>query len=391
LVGGDVGDLVNRRPSLGSRLVNLLTRLLAPLLRRSQRDQESLSHDTMPGLDYRRPWVAAWLAVLPGCGCLYNRRPVRAVVFATIYLGLLAVCLLTLTWQFNNWLLGLWVLWVLYCYNDALVLAIRHNGQFWTLRNSLAAYSYLLFAVGVLSLAGQFFLSPVFTLVILKQNVMRPTLCKNDRLFVWKAGYWFHPPRRGDVVFYDPPRYQIEIYKDANTAAQTMRDPNRKIVSKMEIWNEVESTIYVINERRSFERVNAVAGDIVERKAGGRVMLNGAFMPKEYLPLVPDGLPSDFRIQVPPDKVCVLISHFSEDTLLQMGISFGGTAPSPGTPGVRLDGWNEACIVGSKEISGRATAIYHPPARRRWLTGRVSTSESPPLRAAITPQPAPGP
>lgn len=368
LTGGDVADLLGRKSGLDSRLRDLVSRMLAPLRRRAEKAREDLSPDVMPGLDYRSPWVAAWLALLPGGGCLYNRRPRRALVFGAVYLTIVAICLVTLKWKHNNWLLGVWALWMLFSFNDSLVIAIRRNGQFWTPRHSLAAYSFLLFAVSVLSLAGQFFLSPVFTLAIISQNVLKPTLDKGDRVFVWKPVYWFGSPQRGDIVFYDPPRYTITDYRDPTTASRTMRDMNREYVHKMEIWNESESAVYSVNESRAFERVNGVGGDAIDRTAGGPVLLNGRPMPEAWLPLVPEGLPNDFHFVVPPGKYCVLISHFSEDTMMQMGVSFGGTAPYPGAPGMQLQGWQEACIVGDEEIMGLTTAIYHPPERRRWLT-----------------------
>lgn len=362
----DLTDLLSRRRTLLDRLKDGLERLAAPLRRHGGAAERALFRESHPTGRFRPPWVAAMLALFPGGGCLYNRRPLRAAVFASIYLALAAIAVLTLRWDYSNWVLGAWVLWILFCYNDALVLAIRSNGQLWTPRHSLAAYSYLLFAVGCLSLLGQFFLLPVFKLVWIRDEVLEPALARRDRVLVWCASYWFRPPKRGEIVFYDPPAYSLRVLKSPETAEKNQKLMNRPLVHKYEMLMELEDTVYIINESRSFGRVSGLPGDVIERTDGGPLLLNGAPMPPEYYPLVPDGVPPTFHIKVPPDTWCVLISHFSKESFMQIGISFGGTSPSPGSPDVRTENWEKACLV-NKEIIGHVKAVYQPPRHRRFF------------------------
>jgi signal peptidase I len=296
-------------------------------------------------LPYRYPWVAAWLSLLPGGGQLYNHQYTKAALFILSYGMLAAISVFTITKAYSNFVLGVFGLFVLFVYNDGLATAIRINGQLWTLRNSLAAFSYLLFAIGLFLLLGQFFFSPVFKFVHIAHDVLAPAVRKGDRLFVECVTYWFREPRRGDVVFYNPGRYKIEV----------------------------RGTMYLIKERRSVERVMGIPGDRVERK-DGIFYVNGNRIDSSYYPLVTDQISDNFSFdRVPKDRYLVLITHHSYEPGF---MGFGGTSPRLDAPGIIIYGWKEACLVEKKEIIGRVLCIYNPPTHRKFLLPRpVSGSE----------------
>ncbi len=329
--------------------------------------EAAFPREVEPDYQHRRPWVAAWLALLPGCGALCNGRPRRALALGAVYLALLAFAALTLRKPWSNWVLLTWLVWVFFCFNDAFTYTLRRNGQFWTYRHSLAAFSYLFFAIGVCASLGQFLFSPVFTLVWIRDDVLEPGLAARERVLVWKASHWLREPRRGEIVFYDPPRYEIDLPQSPETAARDADLVNRPMLTKYQLLDAIETRKYVIDESRSFGRVIGVGGDTVERRDGGPILLNGRPLAPEAYPLVPDGCPREFHIEVPPGKFCILISHFSKETVMRMGISLGGVSPSPGAQGVNLIGWDKACVVDPEAISGRALAVYHPSPNRRLL------------------------
>ncbi len=342
----DVADLLNRktrRGKLRSWIGNALERLLAPLRRWGQGTDEEPEPPAgdLPGI-HRGPLVAGWLALLPGAGHWYVGRKRRALGFAALHLLLTAAVFLTLTRPWGNLVLAAWILFLLVAFTDAAAAAARGNGQLWTRRHSLAMFSYLLFALGAGAFLVQVALTPVISLVTVRQNVLRPVLAKGDRVLVWSAGYWMSEPRRGDLVYYDPPMYQLDIP------------------------GEIENTTYLVNEQRSFERVNAIGGDVVERIADGPLLLNGDPMPEAYYPLFPEGIPGTFRIQVPKGKYLVMISHISEEGFMSYG-SFGGRSVSPGSKGIIPTTWADACVVPGSVIFGKVLAVVNPPEHRRWV------------------------
>jgi signal peptidase I len=292
---------------------------------------------------YRFPWVAGALALIPSGGQLYNRQYKKAVLLVLGYAAIMAAVVVTIRERYSNVVVAGWILYAIYCYKDAVVSAARINGQHWTLRKSLAMLSYLVFMLGIILLVMQFFMSPVFKLVYVSQDVLRPALRKGDRLFVDCVSYWFREPRRGEVIYYDPERYEIEIP------------------------GTFEGTRYVINERRSFERISGVGGDVVENREG-ELYLNGKPMAEEYKPLKLSELPRNFRFEVPEGRYLAIISHSSTE-----GGLLGGTSPALDA-GKILKGWDKASIIKKGQIIGRVLLIYYPPGHRRFMT--VSEGES---------------
>ncbi|GEM_PF-511277 len=331
-------------------------RFMIPLRRRMDHFRDQAEPDMDADFSYRSPWLAGFLAILPGAGALYMNRRARALFFAAVFVALTLLCLFTLRWRFSNYLLGTWVLWILYSMNDAIALAVRSNGQLWPRRRILAMFFALIFSTGALALTTQFLLTPILKFVSIRRDVLEPAFSRGDRVLVWMPGYWFRDPARGEIVLYDPPAYYLEpiVAEDGNLYA---------------------ADAYLINESMSFERVNGVGGDVVEMRPGGPLLLNGLPMPEAYWPLVPSGMLGNFRIDVPRGKFAVIISHGSMEPF-SYG-SLGGKSPQPGAPGFIPRGLTEASTVGKKEIMGKVIAVYYPPEHRRWI-GLRAPAPAPP-------------
>lgn len=297
-------------------------------------------------VEWRYPWVAGWLGIIPGLGQIYNHQYRKAVWFFLGWVVLLIAFILTITLWVNLAVNALLVIYMLWSFNDGVVTATRINGQEWRLRQTLALLSYLLFMLGVLLMLAQFFFTPLFILVYVSQDTLAPGLRKGDRLFIDCVTYWFRSPKRGEIVYYDPPRYTIEIP------------------------GEVETKTYVINERRSFGRVVGLPGDRYERRAG-KYYLNGQPVPPGLEPLTSSALWQDFEFEnVPEGKILVVIGHASTEEAF-IGV-LGGRSPKF-TEGI-VKGWKEACLVTKKEIFGRGICIYYPPPRRQWLLPKNVTN-----------------
>ncbi len=296
-------------------------------------------------LPYRYPWMAAWLSLLPGGGQFYNHQYKKAGLFILAYGALAAISIFTLTRPYSNLILGTFILFLLCAYNDGLATAIRINGQVWSLRNSLAAFSYLLFALGLFLAVGQFFFSPLFKFVHIAQDVLAPEIRKGDRLFVDCVTYWFRKPQRGEVVYYNPGSYKIE---------------------------QIGGDVYLIKERHSMERIMGVPGDSVERK-DGVFYVNGKPIDKSFYPLVTNQIAENFSFDpVPEDRYLVLITHHSHEPGF---MGFGGTSPPLNAPGIIVHGWKEACLVEKKQIIGRVLFVYNPPTHRKFLLPRPALVE----------------
>ncbi len=304
--------------------------------------KQSLHFELPKGVDWRYPWVAGWLGIIPGLGQIYNHQYTKAVWFFAGWLVLIGVNVFTLTQWINVPIMIGTILYMLWSFNDGVITATRINGQKWTLRLSLAFFSYLLFTLGVLLLLAQYFFTPIFVLVYVSQDVLAPGLRKGDRMFIDCVSYWFRSPRRGEVVYYDPPRYTIEIP------------------------GALQNQVIVINERRGFGRVVALPGDRYERR-DGVYYLNGKPVPPELEPLTSRSLWDNFVFEtVPEGKYLVIIGHASEEEGIPIVNLLGGRSPELKS-GVIVQGWDKACLVTKKEIFGRGICIYFPPPRRQWL------------------------
>ena len=294
----------------------------------------------IPEAPHRFPYLAAFLSLFCGLGQIYNHQYKKAAFFFIAYIIGFAAVISTISAHYSNLIILLFIAFMLYAYNDGLVTAVKINGQIWTFRYSLAAYSSLFFLLGAGFLVGQFFISPIFKIIRVTQNTLAPILHKGDAVFVDCLSYWIVNPRIGDLVFYNPEALHIEI-------------PGM-----------IETTRYSIKERRTFETIMGLPGDIVERKAG-QFFRNGNPMPMWCQPVCPNNIFQDLRFEVPKDKYLAIYSHSPEQ--MQLGLSFGGKTPALNSPNVILVDWDKVCLIEKKQIIGRALFIINPPRHRRIL------------------------
>jgi len=304
-----------------------------------RRVKKALSSE-IPEASYRFPFLAAGLSLVFGLGQVYNKQNKKAVLFCLVDAIGLTIVILTITKPYSNWIIFAFVAFLLYTYNDGLVTALKINGQQWTLRYTLAAYSALFFFLGFVTIIGQFFFFSIFKLINVTQPTLEPYIHDGDMIYVDCLTYKFRNPKRGEVIFYTPKPFHIEVP------------------------GGLESSRYYIWERRTFERIMGIPGDVVERK-NGQFFVNGIPMPPWFQPLVPDNIFETMHFEVPEDRYLAIFSHSPQE--MSLGPSWGGRAPALNTPGVILDGWDETCMVEEKEILGRALFIMNPPPHRKFL------------------------
>jgi len=297
-------------------------------------------HSEIPETSY----LAAGLSLVFGLGQVYNHQYKKAFFFFSGYIIGLGIIIPTITEPYSNLLILLFIAYALYTYNDGLVTALKINGQEWTLRYTLAAYSALFFVLGMGTIIGQFAFVALFKLVHVTQSTIQPFFYKGDIVYVDCLAYKFRKPHRGEIIFYTPEPFEIEIPSGG-----------------------FDSPRYWIQERRTFERIMGLPGDVVERKAG-KFYVNGNPLPSWCQPLLPDNIFNDLRFVVPKDRFLAIFSHSpKESEIFGPLTSWGGKTPPLNAPGVILIGWDKICYVQKKQMIGRVLFVINPPPHRRFF------------------------
>lgn len=309
---------------------------------------QKLQRELPLGVPRRFPWSAAYLAILPGVGQLYNHQKFRALIFALIWLGLLAFFLITFFQPWNNWVLLAFVLWIFYAMADAYSMAVRINGDRWTWRQVIAVWFSVMFYLGAFLFAGQFFGFGLFFLPTVKSPGLAPAFVPGDKLFVLGPPFMTSKLQRGSVVYYDPPRFTF-----TRTGGLT-------------------SDIYSLNEKNSFGVISAVEGESLDVADTGEIRVNGMIVLPHQLPLNPSGVPGPVRFDIPPGHYGILFSHrvIEQGFLSFLGGSYSGDMPTPRDAvrsGLLLELYDEVVQVPESEIEGIVLFRFHPPERRTWF------------------------
>lgn len=295
--------------------------------------------------DYKQPWLAGGLSLIPGVGQLYNKQPKKAAFFITYFIIVLTAVILTITHPYSNIIITGFVCLILYFFNDGVITAIKINEGIWTIRNALATYFYLMFAIGVIYLCLQYLTIPLFILVSVRNSELRPHLEQFDKVLVEKMSYHFRSPQRGEIVYYDPKKFVIEI-------------PGGEVE---------ESSIFVVDMKTNFERVIGMPGESVEWE-NGKFYVNEKELDKKYYPLNINNLLDHLKFDIPQDTYLILITYSPRDDLLNPFAAFGqeNQLPPLRQEGLIIkDSFFEANLVHKDEIIGRAYCIYDPPIRRK--------------------------
>lgn len=131
-------------------------------------------------------------------------------------------------------------------------------------------------AIVIAVLLALFIRGFVFEQALVVGDSMQDTLHDGQRLIVYKTGYFFNPPERGDII--------ILKYHEGTFKYLPFPDPN-----------EID---YI-------KRVIGVPGDVIDIK-NGSVYVNGKKLDEPYAKGTTEKYGMDFPIRIPPDKVFVL-------------------------------------------------------------------------------------
>lgn len=127
----------------------------------------------------------------------------------------------------------------------------------------------------------------VFEPVIVQGESMENTLFTGQKLLVFKTGYYFHPPRAGDIVVL---QYQSGIVE------------NIPFLNK---WNFAKKVFPAIKEIDYIKRVIGVPGDRIDIK-DGFVFINGEKKEELYIKGTTNPRSMEFPCTVPQKTVFVM-------------------------------------------------------------------------------------
>jgi len=331
------------------RRFDFLLRPKIVLGRWARRIRRALAAPLPVGVPHRFPFLAAFLSLAPGLGQLYNHQIKKVPYFLVTFAGFLTLtCLYVTVPYLGNILIFATISVVMASYADALVSAAAINGQYFTLRNKLAALTYPFFLLGFIGFFCailSFFGWPFFSLFHVRGDYMQPALQKGDAICDEGITYLFRSPRPGDVVRYDPPGYSIEV-------------PGGFTTDK-----------HLVDPQNGWERIMAVGGETLEYR-DEKYYIDGKPLSPEYYPLLSGQMYSQFKITCPPDQYIILISAGAVDNSIIIKIQGRARAPSPRNAGVIVIGWAEACCVEEKSILARTWFRSFPGPRRRFFQAK---------------------
>lgn len=289
--------------------------------------ESELRRDVEP----RAPLAAAFLSLIPGVGQLYNYQPRKASLFLAVWVVLIAASAASLLEPWSNVLLLALVLWAVYSFHDGFRTARRLRDGFWHLRLSLGLFAAWIFQLCALLLLAQYVLG--FTAIRFRhmsEPALAPVIHKGDRFAVDIFSYRLRQPRVGEIVYYKPAQIALD------------QGPNMFIEAPL----------------NGLERIVAGPGESFARVRGSYFRNGRAVGPGEG-PINQREVDWDFRLQAPADAYIIIRSYTSGDTV-------GAAAPRMNEV-LAVMGWEDACIVPSRDIIGRVRFVYNPPPHRKFL------------------------
>ncbi len=141
----------------------------------------------------------------------------------------------------------------------------------------------IIIAIVIALLIRGFILEPV----IVNGISMEDTLFSEQRLIIYKLGYFFHPPQKGDIIVL---QYKKGLFG------------NIPILNKLSFLNRVIPSVMEIDY---IKRVIGVPGDKIDIK-DGHVYINGEKLDEKYAKGETHKQLLDFPKTVPPNTVFVL-------------------------------------------------------------------------------------
>lgn len=139
-----------------------------------------------------------------------------------------------------------------------------------------------------------FILANILSLTQVKEESMHPTFSENDRIIVYKLGYFFDEPERGDVVILDKNIHERGI---VDNIIHEVRDIKDNIIYRFA--GNIEKNILI-------KRVVGVYGDIIDIR-DGQLYVNGQRLEEAYIQgQTVANSNNSYPIEVPKGKVFVL-------------------------------------------------------------------------------------
>jgi signal peptidase I len=172
----------------------------------------------------------------------------------------------------------------------------------------------------VLALLIKTFLVQAF---FIPSGSMEPTLMPGDRVIVVKVPYYFHDPRRGDVIVFEDP--------------DPSKQPDRGVIGGFFHWLVQGLGAAPPDNEDFIKRVIGLPGETVWAK-GGYVYVDGVKIDEPYLTQKTDDFP---KTKVPEDKLFVMGDNRGNSLDSRFGLGY-----------VPLD-----------QVIGKADLIIWPPGR----------------------------
>jgi signal peptidase I len=284
---------------------------------------------------YRYPFTAGLLSLLPGVGHWYAGQGIKGALVFMVWLALFVFALATIRQDWSNAVLFSLLMFWLLVWADSVAVAARANGDTWRFRKTLALVFGAMMIIGTSVSVGQYLGLGFVSLERVSNDAMQPAFRAGDRVFFTSVPLWIRDPAVGEIVSFDPPRF-VATQKD---------------------------DVYSINISRYFQRVVGAPGDRLVKK-GNRYFRNGEELSAGQVPLGGDSLP-DFDTVVPEGSYFIPVTGIPKDML--SGISGAGLISHVGQPGFIFQRWPDFAMIPEEEIRGKGIAILSPPPRRQWL------------------------
>jgi len=312
-----------------------LRQLLSPLDWLKHRPWFSAIFEVPDDGVFRYPFTAGLLSVVPGMGHVYAGQMVKGILVFAIWIILLAIAAFTIYEDWSNWYLFALLLVWFFTWADAVGVAARRNGDTWRLRKTLALACGAMMIIGVTLTVTQYLGIGFLSLEKVGTDVLAPEVRKGERIAFSAVPLWFRSPRVGEIVMFDPPRFEAHRKND----------------------------IYSVNIKKYYQRVLGGPGDRLSKK-GTAFYRNGQLMASDEIPFLGEKLP-DFEVVVPEKSYFVPVTGIPSDILATF--AGAGKISYVGDPGFVFKDWPGFGIIPEDQIWSKGIGVISPPARRRWL------------------------